>query len=86
MKIYEFMKKYENNLLFHNFLNTYPFLMIFVPFESSQSQLSNGINFIKNGSILRNIWGIEWTAFKRLTKWSKTIYNVYNERIREQSN
>ena len=40
----------------HSFLNTDPFLMKFLPFESSQSQLSNGKNFIKNGSILRKLW------------------------------
>ena len=39
----------------HIFLNIDPFLMIFVPFESSQSQLSNGTKIIKNGSILRKI-------------------------------
>ena len=40
----------------HIFLNIDSFLMKFVPFESSQSQLSNGTNFIKNGSILRKLW------------------------------
>ena len=40
----------------HIFLNIDPFLMKFVPFESSRSQLSNGTNFIKNGSILRKLW------------------------------
>ena len=40
----------------HNFLNIDTFLMKFVPFESSQSQLSNGAKIIKNGYILRKIW------------------------------
>ena len=40
----------------HIFLNIDPFLMKFVPFESSHSQLSNGTKIIKNGSILRKIW------------------------------
>ena len=40
----------------HIFLNIDPFLMKFVPFESSHSQLSNGTRIIKNGSILRKIW------------------------------
>ena len=39
----------------HNFLNIDPFLKKIIPFESSRRQLSNGINFIKNGSILRNL-------------------------------
>ena len=43
--------------LVHNFFNIDPFLMIFVPFESSHSQLSNGAKIIKNGSILKNLWG-----------------------------
>ena len=52
------MKRVKNaSLRFdHNFLNIDPFLMKFVPFESSQSQLSNGTNYIKNGSILRKLW------------------------------
>ena len=39
--------------LSRNFLNIYPFLMKFVPFESSRSQLSNDIIVIKNGHVLR---------------------------------
>ena len=35
----------------HNFVNIDPFLMNFAPFESWDWELSNGINFIKNGSI-----------------------------------
>ena len=48
----------NNFRLVHNFLNIYPFLKIFAPLERSQSQLSNGTNFIKHGYILRNIWRI----------------------------
>ena len=40
----------------HNFFNIDPFLMIFAPFESSHSQLSNGAKIIKNGSILKMLW------------------------------
>ena len=39
-----------------SFLNIDPFLMKFVPLESSRFQLSNGTYFIKNGSILRKLW------------------------------
>ena len=39
-----------------NFLDIDPFLMIFAPFESSRSPLSNGIKIIKNGYILTKIW------------------------------
>ena len=42
--------------LVHNFLNIDPFLMMFAPFESSRSPLSNGAKIIKNGSILRKLW------------------------------
>ena len=35
----------------------YPLLMIFLPFESSHSQLSNGAKIIKNGSILKTVTG-----------------------------
>ena len=37
-------------------LNIDPFLIKLLPFKSSQSQLSNGANIIKNESILRKIW------------------------------
>ena len=35
--------------------NTYPFLMIFVPFESWDRELSNAIKIIKNGTISREL-------------------------------
>ena len=35
--------------LVHNFRYKNPFLMIFAPFESPESQLSNGAKIIKNG-------------------------------------
>ena len=37
-------------------VNMCPFLTRLVPLESSHSQLSNGTNFIKNGSKLRKLW------------------------------
>ena len=40
----------------HNFFNIDSFLIIFVPFESSHSQLSNGRTIIKNGPILKKLW------------------------------
>ena len=41
----------------HIFLNMYPFVMTFAPLESWDWELSNGTNFIKNGYILRKLWG-----------------------------
>ena len=51
-----FVREIMPTRLFHNFFNINPFLMIFVPFESSHSQLSNGRKIIKNGSISKKLW------------------------------
>ena len=40
----------------HNFLNIDPFLMIFVPFERGDRELSNGTKIVKNGSKIRKLW------------------------------
>ena len=42
--------------LLHIVLDIDPFLMIFAPFESPHSQLSNGAKIIKNGPISRKLW------------------------------
>ena len=39
-----------------SFLDIDPFLTIFMPLESWDWELSNGINIIKNGHILRKLW------------------------------
>ena len=51
-----FIRENMSTRLVHNFLNIDPFLTRLVPLESSHSQLSNGINLVKNGYMLRKLW------------------------------
>ena len=46
---YDVGKKNQQSQLVHNFRYKNPFSMIFAPFESPVSQLSNGTKMIKNG-------------------------------------
>ena len=46
--------------LVHNFLIIDPFLTIFMPLESWEWELSNGIKITKNGHVLRKLWADQW--------------------------
>ena len=46
-RTYNSVREIVSTRMYHNFFNIDPFLMIFAPFESSRSQLSNGAKIIK---------------------------------------
>ena len=56
-----FLREILSTWLAHNFLNMYPFLMIFVPFESWEWGLSNDPGIIKNGSVYRRLQTRFWS-------------------------
>ena len=49
--------------LVHNFLIIDPFLTMFMPLESWEWELSNGIKIIKNGHVLRKLWVYQGNHF-----------------------